>query len=319
MPRRPARRRARKEVALVPVVLDTDIGTDIDDTWALAMLLRCPELDLRLVTASTGDPEYRARLVAGILDAGGRSDVPVALGVAGGGAAGAPQQAFAAGIDLAGHPGGVRSDGAAAIIDCVNSSADPVTILSIGPAGTVAAALAADPGIAASARFVGMHGSVRIGYGAGSAPEAEYNVLSDVPAFRAVLAAPWEVTITPLDTCGSVVLRGERYASLHASQDPLVRAVMLNYRQWLEAVGQIELYRERTTTLFDTVAVYLAYAEDLVDIEELDIVVDDDGRLRVDPEGRRLRAATAWHDPEAFADHVVQRLTGTSPGPVEGR
>ena len=35
----------------VPVILDTDIGGDIDDTWALAMLLKSPELDLKLVYA----------------------------------------------------------------------------------------------------------------------------------------------------------------------------------------------------------------------------------------------------------------------------
>jgi len=28
----------------IPVILDTDIGSDIDDTWALAMLLESPEL-----------------------------------------------------------------------------------------------------------------------------------------------------------------------------------------------------------------------------------------------------------------------------------
>jgi inosine-uridine nucleoside N-ribohydrolase len=33
-----------------PVVLDTDIGLDVDDVWALAFLLRCPELDVRLIT-----------------------------------------------------------------------------------------------------------------------------------------------------------------------------------------------------------------------------------------------------------------------------
>ena len=39
----------------LPVILDTDIGGDIDDTWALAMLLRSPELDLRVGTTCTGD------------------------------------------------------------------------------------------------------------------------------------------------------------------------------------------------------------------------------------------------------------------------
>ena len=38
----------------LPVILDTDIGGDIDDTWALAYLLKCPELDLRMVVCSSG-------------------------------------------------------------------------------------------------------------------------------------------------------------------------------------------------------------------------------------------------------------------------
>ena len=298
-----------KEGGLVPVVLDTDIGTDIDDTWALAMLLRCPELDLRLVTTSTGDPAYRARLVVGLLAAAGRGDVPVAMGVAGGGRPGSPQDELADRVDLGGHSGGVRADGAVAIVDCIRSSAEPVTVLSIGPTGTIAAALALDPGIAGNARFVGMQGSIRVGYGPGSAPVAEYNVHTDVAAFRAVMAAPWDMTITPLDTCGSVVLSGEHYAALLTSSDPLVRTVMENYHAWLRAVGQPDLFQKRTTTLFDTVAVYLAYSENLVGIEELPIAVDDEGTMRVDPEGRWVRAATAWRDAAAFADHLVERLT----------
>ena len=36
----------------VPVILDTDIGSDLDDTWALAMALKSPEIDLKLVTVT---------------------------------------------------------------------------------------------------------------------------------------------------------------------------------------------------------------------------------------------------------------------------
>ncbi len=53
----------------IPVVLDTDIGTDIDDTWALAQVLRSPELDLKLVLTETGDARYRAAIAAKILEA----------------------------------------------------------------------------------------------------------------------------------------------------------------------------------------------------------------------------------------------------------
>jgi hypothetical protein len=65
----------------IPVILDTDIGTDIDDTWALVMLLNSPELDLRLVVTETGDTTYRAKIVARMLEIAGRTDVPIGIGI----------------------------------------------------------------------------------------------------------------------------------------------------------------------------------------------------------------------------------------------
>ncbi|ACK41425.1 MULTISPECIES: nucleoside hydrolase [Dictyoglomus] len=56
----------------IPVILDTDIGTDMDDTWALAMLLNSPELDPKLITTVNGDTLYRAKLVAKLLKIAGK-------------------------------------------------------------------------------------------------------------------------------------------------------------------------------------------------------------------------------------------------------
>ena len=52
--------------AKTPVILDTDISDDIDDTWALALLLKSPELDLKLVVTDQGKTAYRARIVASL-------------------------------------------------------------------------------------------------------------------------------------------------------------------------------------------------------------------------------------------------------------
>src|SRR5262245_60919727 len=64
----------------VPVLLDTDIGTDIDDAWALAYVLAREDFDLRAVTITDGDTPARARVASKLLHAVGRSDVPVAVG-----------------------------------------------------------------------------------------------------------------------------------------------------------------------------------------------------------------------------------------------
>ncbi|MBM4043175.1 MAG: hypothetical protein FJ290_32205, partial [Planctomycetes bacterium] len=65
----------------IPVILDTDIGGDIDDTWALALLLKCPELDLKMVVTDTGDTVYRAKIAAKLLEVAKRTDVQVAIGI----------------------------------------------------------------------------------------------------------------------------------------------------------------------------------------------------------------------------------------------
>lgn len=62
------------------VILDTDIGTDVDDAFALAFLLGSPELTLDGVTVVYGDVDVRARLALRLLQASGHRHLPVALG-----------------------------------------------------------------------------------------------------------------------------------------------------------------------------------------------------------------------------------------------
>ena len=50
-----------------PILLDTDIGTDIDDAFAVALIARSPELELLGVTTVSGDTHARARLAAKLL------------------------------------------------------------------------------------------------------------------------------------------------------------------------------------------------------------------------------------------------------------
>src|SRR5437763_1117808 len=78
-------------IETVPVIFDTDIGDDIDDTWALAMILKSPELDLKLVTTTCGKAEYRGKLVARLLEIAKRTDVPIGLGAGGKAGDGAQQ------------------------------------------------------------------------------------------------------------------------------------------------------------------------------------------------------------------------------------
>ena len=288
-------------------ILDTDIGGDIDDTWALVMLAKSPELDVKLVVSDSGNDVYRARIIAKMLEVLGRTDVPVGVGCKKGDAKGR-QSDWVGDYDLSDYPGKVHEDGVGATIRAINASPDPVSLVCIGPVPNVAEALRRDPGMARRARFVGMHGSVRRGYGNNPKIAAEYNVRADPKALQAVFAAPWDVTITPLDTCGIVRLKGEKFQKVHRSNDTGVEALMENYRVWRNAKRQ-QGPMTASSTLFDTVAVYLAYSEALVRIQRLGLRVTDDGRTVLDETARPVNCAMNWKDLGAFEDHLVARLT----------
>ncbi len=71
-----------EEPTKVPVLLDTDVGSDIDDAACLVYLLAQPRCELLGITTVTGEPDKRAMLADAICKAAGRSDVPIHAGAA---------------------------------------------------------------------------------------------------------------------------------------------------------------------------------------------------------------------------------------------
>jgi len=297
----------------IPVILDTDIGLDVDDVWALAFLLKCPEVDVKLITTCTGDTGYRARLVAKLLHAAGREDIPIGVGIPLDDAP-ATHAGWLGDFSLTDYSGDVLRDGVGALCDTVMSTPEPVTLVCIGPLPNIAAALAREPELTTGARFVGMHGSLRKGYQGAAKPMREFNVKQHSLACQAVFRANWHKTITPLDSCGSVRLTGERFKQVCDSSEPLAQAVIANHFGWYEAVKDWPQYKDldaqqQSSVLFDTVAVYLAFSEALLAMEDLPIAVTADGRTLIDDSGETVSCATAWQDQEAFLDLLVARLT----------
>jgi len=293
-----------------PVILATDIGDDIDDTWALGFLLKSPELKLELVATEFGKAHYRAKLLAKFLERTGHATVPIAVGPDAEPRGEGALAEWVKNYDLRSYPGRVHADGVAAIIEVIMGSSQPVSLICIGPMPNVAAALEREPRIAQRARFVGMDGSVRLGYGGSKTPDAEWNVKANPTAAKKVLAANWDITITPLDTCGLVTLDGARYQRMLQARDPVPATIVENYRLWSKA-GQKEAEAElHSSTLFDTVAVYLAFDQQFCKMEQLGIRVTDEGLTVIDAQAKPMNVATAWKDLEGFRDLLVNRLCG---------
>lgn len=294
----------------IPVVLDTDVGSDIDDTWALLYLLKSPELDLKMVLTDTADTTYRGKVAAKFLEACGRSEVPIGLGI--------PfepdaefQMPYVVDYSLDDYSGQIHTDGVAALIDLIHQSEIPVKLICIGPVPNIAEALERDPSIARKVHFIGMHGSVDVGYNGAEEPSAEWNVASNIPAFRKVLSADWlSFKITPLDTCGHVIIGGDYYQSLKDSTSTGLVELFENYRYWVDLVTweSPDYYEFRSSTIYDIVPIYMAYGDGFLKYENLSLCVDDEGIMRRCDSGANVSAALEWNDLDAFYDHFTKRL-----------
>lgn len=295
----------------IPVILDTDIGLDIDDTWALGLLLKCPELDVKLITTSSDNTPLKAQLVAKFLEIVGRTDIPIGIG---------PQENREKGwlypwikdFEMSKYPGTVHKDGIEVLCSTIMDSPEPLTLIAIGPLGNVAEALKMNPYITKNSRFVGMHGSIRIGERGSNSPQPEFNVKRNITACREVFQAPWEKTITPLDTCGNIVLKGDHLERIMKCNNLIVRSIKENLAIWKKKIipKLILTKKNETSILFDTVAIYLGFSEELLNIEELKIEITDRGLTQISDKGNLVRCATSWKDLQGFKSLLVDRLTG---------
>jgi purine nucleosidase len=279
------------------VILDTDIGDDIDDAFALALVLKSPELKLLGVTTEFGDTELRARLVDRYLNAVGRGDIPVLAGVATPSKGRQSQASYAEG-----GPNRKHADAVAFILEQIRAHPGQITLIGIGPLFNVQAAIKRDPATFKKLkRAVLMGGSVYRGYGTANAPPIpEWNILNDPDALKALLGSGVPVFMMPLDST-QVPLDQKAQAAIFSHGSPLTDQLTLLYHEW-SGTGEW-----KTPTLFDPVAVTYAIRPDLCPATPMRIEVDAKGNTQ--PVAGALNAQVCLKsDEQGFLGLLVDRL-----------
>jgi inosine-uridine nucleoside N-ribohydrolase len=286
----------------VPILLDTDIGGDVDDAFALALALASPELDLLGVTTVGEGAEDRAWMVCRFLTAVGKREVPVAWG-----RDRQPDSRIEGQMQYRRHPAvifnrtarPVKESAVDLMYATLKDRPGKVTLVAIGPLTNVARLFADHPDCKPWVkRVVVMGGSVRVGYEGKAGPEAEWNVKSDVAAARAVFSSGVPLVVAPLDATVSLKLEEPLRRKLFAACTPLTFQVQALFQLW----------DKPTPTLFDPVAVALASSEKFCTMDDLRLEVDDQGFTRVVKGKANARVATAIKGDE-FLRWYVERVS----------
>jgi purine nucleosidase len=257
------------------VIIDTDIGDDIDDAFAVALALRSPELQILGITATFGDTETRAKLLDRFLAEAGRPEIPVAAGVPTPPKGTFTQRRYAENNRFAkpSHPGAV-----AFLLDQICRNPGQITLIAIGPLMNVGAAIDKDGATFRKLkRVILMGGSIHRGYGdLGFAPppppQPEWNILNDIPSAQKLFASGVPLFVMPLDAT-QLKLEEVKRAFLFSQGTPLTDALTLLYHQW----GQ------QTPNLFDPMTIAFLINPALCPVQPMHIRVDEKGFTRPDP------------------------------------
>ncbi len=260
------------------VIIDTDIGDDVDDAFALGLALQSPELKILGVTTAWGNTPLRAKLVARLLQETGRTDIPIAVGSEKYPAKGklnfsqakyaerGPNRIFPAAVDF--------------LLEQIRQHPGEITLIAIGPETNLGEAIERDAGTFRKLkRVVLMGGSVYRGYDGFAyptvkpQPQPEWNILCDIPAAQKLFSSGVPLYVMPLDSTQIKLQELER-ALLFSSGTAITDALTVLYHQWSHG-DQI------TPALFDAVAVAYAINPQLCPTTPLRLLVDEQGNTKV--------------------------------------
>jgi purine nucleosidase len=256
------------------IIIDTDIGDDVDDAFALAIAVKSPELQVLGVMTTFGDTEARAKITDRFLGEVGHGEIPVLAGQATATKNPMSQRKYGDGRFAKSSHG----DAVEFLLEQIRKYPGEITLVAIGPLMNVGAAIDKDPATFQKLkRVVLMGGSVRRGYGdlgytAPVPPMPEWNILNDVASAQKLFAAGVPVFVMPLDST-QLKLDEVKRAFLFSQGTAVTDQLAVLYHLW----GQ------ETPTLFDPMTPVFVLRPELCPVTGMHLRVDEKGFTREEP------------------------------------
>ncbi|MFI7633139.1 nucleoside hydrolase [Nonomuraea sp. NPDC049400] len=282
------------------VIFDTDIGTDVDDALALAVLLGSPEADLLGCTTVYGDTQLRARLAKRLARLADRSLTVVP---------GAGKTLTDRPVWWAGHEGRLfadleteqldHGDAVAYLVDQVSRAPGQVDVVAVGPLTNIANAITASPSFSRDVRHLWIMG------GRFDGPEPEHNLKCDPEAAAIVFGSGAPITVTGLEITTTVRMDAADVAAI-AKAGALGEALKAEIEQWWR------FWNKEWNNPHDPIAVLAMLVPDLFAVTpEGRVAVGADGSSTFEAGGGRTRVTTSALT-EPVAREIVRRIVAAA-------
>ncbi len=278
------------------VIFDCDLGDDIDDAYALALLLSSEEFDILGVVLDYGNTPKRAQIACRLLYMTGRESIPVVVGRK-------TKEHYSnqfywgEGFDKV-KP--IEQPAADFIIEQLKKYPHEIILFTVGPVPNMADVLDKDPDVLRlTKRIYSMFGSFYIGYNKKPSPDKEWNVREDVAASKKFMACGADIVFAGLDITGHVKFSQENRLRLLYRQSPLTNAI-----SGLNALWE---YESRDPTLYDPVAIGMVLWPELFETKRVHVSITDDGYTVID-NGKQSNCTIGTSiETDKFLGRIVER------------
>lgn len=290
-----------------PIILDTDIGDDIDDAFALALLLHA-DVDIKAITTVYRNSVQRARIVLKMLDIAG-----VCVDVYAGEDSPLHQPVFVASFETLGPEGKPNiphydetsmgdyrvpqlraTEGIARLLDRFPGE---LTLCGIGPMTNFATVCTEYPQSFCKAKEILLMGGELTG------AFAEWNVLCDPEAFEIVLSSGVPVRMVTYEPTSRCILTKEDVQMFADSEREMNRLLYSMVQKW-----QTDSKRSHPPTIYDGLAVS-ALTEQFVQFQQVrrHVCLGKDGRGKL-LEGGYVLQASVGADTDGFMRYLKEQL-----------
>ncbi|NQT27919.1 nucleoside hydrolase [candidate division KSB1 bacterium] len=265
------------------IIFDCDLAGDVDDAYAVALVLSSPEFEVLGLVMDHGHTPGRAKVACRLLYETGRENIPVIVGRHTPGMVGQDKEpagpsnqfVWGEGFDKVKPSKENASD---FIIRNLRKYPNEVILFTVGPVPNMQDVIMKDPeALKLAKKVVSMFGSFYMGYSGGPIPDAEWNVKADVKSSQMFVNSGANLIFAGLDITTLVHLDEANRNRLLMRQSPLTNALSGLYTLW-----RFEGYARPNPTLFDVVAVGMVLWPDLFTTRKTHVRVTDEGYTVLD-------------------------------------
>ena len=246
------------------IIIDTDIGDDIDDAMAIALALKSKELEILGVTTVLRDVDKRARMARNMLDVAGRKDIPVYKGI------GTPLvhkvDMFHVppqwSPDMEAYEYNTDMDAVDFMAAMIRKHPGEVTLVPIGPLTNICVLFLKNPDLKDKVKSVNLMGGCYYSF------INEYNMEKDPEAAKYLFDSNLPIKAIGLDVIRQCGLKQEHMEKFENSNDPFIKFVMKLITAWRRG-------SKNNPCLCDPMAVFsvfddkntIEYEEKYIDVE----------------------------------------------------